>query len=57
VEALADLRTRLAPWTAPQELLSSAARGVDPAAAVDWQRLQRVRDTYDPEHRIVVTHE
>ena len=41
----------------PRSCSAPPARGVDPAAAVDWQRLQRVRDAYDPEHRIVVTHE
>ena len=55
-ERLAELRERLAPWTAPQALLSSSARGVDPARAFDattWERLGAVRDAFDPDRRLV----
>jgi FAD/FMN-containing dehydrogenase len=58
-ERLADVRERLAPWASRQELLTSAALGVDPAGAFgdDWERLERVRADYDPEGRIVTTHD
>jgi hypothetical protein len=55
-ERLEALRERLAPWTAPQALLSSSAGGVDPAGAFDdatWERLRAVRDAYDPDRRLV----
>ncbi len=55
-ERLAALRDRLAPWTAPQALMSSSARGVDPSRAFDaatWQRLSAVRDAFDPDRRLV----
>ncbi len=57
-EKLAEIRERLRPYASPQELLSSAARGTDPARAFgdDWERLQRVRSDYDPDGRIVAAH-
>ncbi|WP_037410382.1 FAD-binding protein [Candidatus Solirubrobacter pratensis] len=58
-ERLAEVRERLAPWASPQELLTAAARGADPARAfgADWERLERVRREYDPDARIVTTHD
>jgi hypothetical protein len=58
-ERLAEIRDRLAPWASPQEQLTAAARGIDPARAFgdDWERLQRIRGEYDPELRIVTTHD
>jgi FAD/FMN-containing dehydrogenase len=53
------LRSRLAPWTAPQALLNSSAGGTDPARAFDdttWKRLQRVQDTFDPDRLILSNH-
>jgi FAD/FMN-containing dehydrogenase len=55
-ERLGELRERLAPWTAPQALLGSAGRGIDPAQGFDaatWERLSAVRDAFDPERRLV----
>ena len=61
--AIADrvehLRTRLAPWTAPEALLNSSRGGVDPARAFDdatWERLQRVQDAFDPDRLILSNH-
>jgi FAD/FMN-containing dehydrogenase len=58
-ERLAEVRERLSPWASRQELLTAAARGVDPADAfgADWERLERVRREYDPDGRIVTTHD
>ena len=53
------LRTRLAPWTAPQALLNSSGGGVDPARAFDdatWERLRRVQDAFDPDRLILSNH-
>jgi FAD/FMN-containing dehydrogenase len=55
-ERMAVVRERLAPWTTPQALLSSAAPGTDPATAFDdatWVRLQRIRATFDPGRMLV----
>ena len=55
-ERLEELRERLAPWTAPQALLSSSGRGTDAARAFDaatWERLCAVRDAFDPDRRLV----
>ena len=51
-ERLAELRERMAPWTAPQGLLNSS----DPARAFDAatrDRLRAVREAYDPDQRLV----
>jgi hypothetical protein len=59
-ERLVEVRERLAPWRSPQELLTAAARGVDPASAfgpATWERLGAVREAYDPEGLIVTTHD
>ena len=53
------LRTRLAPWTAPQALLNASGGGVDPARAFDdatWERLRRVQDVFDPDRLILSNH-
>lgn len=45
------LRARLAPWTTPRALLSSAPAGTDPSEGFDaetWERLSAVRETFDP---------
>ena len=58
-DRLDDLRARLAPWTTPQALLSSARGGTDPAQAFDgetWERLRRARDAFDPDRLIVSSH-
>ena len=58
-DRLEHLRTRLAPWTAPQALLSASAGGIDPARAFDdatWERLQRVQDAFDPDRLILSNH-
>ena len=55
-ERLTRVRERLAPWTAPQVLLSSSAPGIDAARAFDaatWERLGAVRDAFDPDRRLV----
>jgi FAD/FMN-containing dehydrogenase len=55
-----DLRARLAPWTTPRALLGMAAAGADPATGFDeatWERLQRVRDAYDPARVIRARHD
>src|SRR4051794_36358535 len=54
---LAEIRERLSPYKSG-ELLTSAARGVDPADALGagWERLQRVQREYDPDGQIVTTH-
>jgi len=55
-ERLDAVRERLAPWTAPQALLNSSGRGIDPARAFDaatWERLCAVREAVDPERRLV----
>jgi hypothetical protein len=55
-ERLEELRERLAPWTAPQALLNSSGRSVDPARAFDaatWERLCAARDAFDPDRRLV----
>jgi FAD/FMN-containing dehydrogenase len=58
-ERLAEIRDELGAARAPQELLTAASRGVDPADAFgdDWPRLQRVRSEYDPDGLIVTTHD
>jgi FAD/FMN-containing dehydrogenase len=59
-ERTADLRARLAPWKSARELLNSARSGTDPASAFDaatWQRLQRVRDQFDPDRLIQSSHD
>jgi FAD/FMN-containing dehydrogenase len=56
---VADLRGRLSPWTTPRALLGMAAP-TDPATGFDdatWQRLQRVRDAYDPSRVILARHD
>lgn len=58
-ERLEHVRARLAPWTTPQALLSVARLGTDPARAfgpATWERLQRARDTYDPERVLLGAH-
>ena len=51
-ETVGELRERLAPWTAPQALMNSSdtARAFDDAT---WERLRAVRETYDPDRRLV----
>ena len=59
VDRLEHLRTRLAPWTAPQALLNSSGGGVDPARAFDdatWERLRRVQDAFDSDCLIRSNH-
>ena len=51
-EKVGELRERLARWTAPQGLMNSS----EPARAFDdatWERLRAVRETYDPDRRLV----
>jgi FAD/FMN-containing dehydrogenase len=58
-DRLEAVRDRLAPWTAPQALLNSSGRGVDPARAFDaatWERLSAVRDAFDPDRRLVAAY-
>ncbi len=58
--ALADVRTRLAPWIAERALLSSSGGGIDPAtgfAPQTWERLVGVRDAYDPDRLILANHD
>jgi hypothetical protein len=58
--ALADVRTRLAPWIADRALLSSSSGGIDPATGFDpqsWERLVGVRDAYDPDRVILANHD
>jgi hypothetical protein len=58
--ALAEVRTRLAPWIAGRALLSSASGGIDPATGFDaqtWERLVSVRDAYDPDRVILANHD
>ncbi|MDX6700838.1 MAG: hypothetical protein QOF26_1064 [Baekduia sp.] len=53
--ALRGLRRRLVPWIAPQALLTSSRTGTDAAAGFDgetWQRLEAIRDAYDPDRII-----
>ncbi len=54
---LAEIRERVSP-NKSGELLTAAARGLDPADAfgADWERLQRVQREYDPDGQIVTTH-
>ncbi len=57
---IATLRDRLAPWTSPRALLNSSGGGVDPATAFDaaaWDRLERIRDAWDPGRLIQANHE
>jgi FAD/FMN-containing dehydrogenase len=49
--ALDALPEHLAPWVAPQALLSSAVAGTDPARGFDaanWARLRTIEREYDP---------
>jgi FAD/FMN-containing dehydrogenase len=58
-ERLEHLRSRLAPWTAPEALLNSSGGGIDPARAFDdatWERLRRVQDAFDPNRLILSNH-
>jgi FAD/FMN-containing dehydrogenase len=58
-ERLEAVRQRLAPWTAPQALLNSSGRGIDPARAFDaatWERLCALRDAFDPDRRLVTAY-
>ena len=51
-DKVGELRDRLAPWTAAQGLMNSS----EPARAFDdatWERLRAVRETYDPDRRLV----
>jgi hypothetical protein len=59
-EAIDHLRVRLAPWTADQILLNASAGSIDPSVAfapATWDRLQHVRDAYDPDHVILANHD
>jgi hypothetical protein len=52
---LRELRGRMAPWIAPQALLTSSRAGTDPAAGYDdatWQRLVAIREAVDPDRLI-----
>jgi FAD/FMN-containing dehydrogenase len=58
--AVADVRDRLAPWTADQVLLNASAAGVDPSRAFTpptWDRLVRIRAAYDPDRLILASHD
>jgi FAD/FMN-containing dehydrogenase len=58
-DRIEHLRSRLAPWTAPQALLNSSGGGADPARAFDdatWERLRRVQDAFDPDRLILSNH-
>ncbi|MEV0058605.1 FAD-binding oxidoreductase [Nocardia sp. NPDC050718] len=49
----------LRPWAAPTSFLNFADRPIDPATAfgtTEWQRLQHIRDTYDPARVWVAAH-
>jgi FAD/FMN-containing dehydrogenase len=55
-----ELRQQLRPWTARQALLNGARGGTDPATGFDaptWERLERVRDAYDPDRVLVSGHD
>ncbi|MFE6923610.1 FAD-binding protein [Nocardia sp. NPDC057663] len=55
----AGIVAALGPWTSGASFLNFADRAVDPASAfapADWQRLQHVRDTYDPARVWVAAH-
>jgi FAD/FMN-containing dehydrogenase len=55
-----ELREALAPWTARQAVLNTARAGIDPADAFEtqaWRRLERARAAYDPEGRLISTHD
>jgi hypothetical protein len=57
---VATVRDRLRPWTTPRALLNSSGGGIDPATAFDastWDRLERVRDAWDPGRLIQPNHE
>lgn len=57
-EALAGIHERLAPFAAPQALLSSSGGGIDPATGFApgvWDRLVAIRDAYDPD-RLILSH-
>jgi hypothetical protein len=58
--ALEALREMLAPWVAPQALLSSARAGTDPAQGFDvdtWTRLRAIERAYDPSGLILSNRE
>jgi FAD/FMN-containing dehydrogenase len=59
-EAVARVRAGLAPWLDARRLPGMASGGVDlPAAfgAATWDRLQRIRDAYDPDRVILAGHD
>ena len=59
-EAHAELRSRLAPWTAPRVPLPSTGLGADPArgyADGTWDRLQAIRAAIDPDRLLLAQHE
>ena len=58
--ALDALRETLAPWLAPQVLMSSARGGTDPAQGFDadtWARLRAIERGYDPDGTILSNRE
>jgi hypothetical protein len=58
--ALDAVREMLAPWVAPQVLLSSARAGADPAQGFDpgsWTRLRAIERAYDPDGLILSNRE
>jgi FAD/FMN-containing dehydrogenase len=58
LEALAAVRERLAPFAAPQALLSSSGGGIDPATGYApgvWERLVAIRADHDPD-RLILSH-
>jgi FAD/FMN-containing dehydrogenase len=55
-ERLGELRDRLAPWTAPQALVSSSADLARAYDAATWERLCAVRDAFDPDRRLVAAY-
>jgi FAD/FMN-containing dehydrogenase len=52
-ERLDEVRARLAPWTASQALLNSTGGAEGAFDAATAERLDAVRDAYDPERRLV----
>jgi FAD/FMN-containing dehydrogenase len=59
-EKLAELRSLVGPWASPRTVLNASGGGIDPATAFEpgvWERLERVRDHYDPDRLILGNHE
>jgi len=59
-ERIGELRSRLAPSICARALLNSSGGGIDPASAFDaatWERLQGIRDRFDPDRLIQPNHD